>query len=219
MAIFFLQESRLSYAQPVLPLFRTIFVGGVLAMLALLAGFAAPGPSTMARPALPARGPLIEAAQHPEWKQFLVQAAYRRADELERLRDLPNTPTIVPPPAPAVPVPAIPVQVAALPPPQAEAPSEEITGSIEEPPVGDMEVGVGEASAVELPVGQSLRLPMPRPDTTKPDESRRKLPAHRVAKRAKPAPVKPEPDFFTRLFGGGGAPDSAPNTAAKTQQP
>src|SRR5690349_6656847 len=94
---FFLQSPRLSYAQHVLPLFRTMLVGGVLVMLALLAGFGAPHPATSsARLTPPARGPLIDAAEHPEWKQFLIQAAYRRSDAIERLKDLPDTPAIVP---------------------------------------------------------------------------------------------------------------------------
>src|SRR5690349_8254100 len=97
---FFLQSPRLSYAQHVLPLFRTILVGGVLVMLALLAGFGAPRPATSsARLPSPARGPLINAAEHPEWKQFLIQAAYQRSDAIERLKELPDTPTIVPAPA------------------------------------------------------------------------------------------------------------------------
>src|SRR6185503_11015358 len=102
---FFLQSPRLSYAQHVLPLFRTIFVGGVLVMLALLAGFGAPRPATSsARLTPPARGPLINAAEHPEWKQFLIQAAYQRSDAIERLKELPDAPTIVP--APVVEAPA-----------------------------------------------------------------------------------------------------------------
>ena len=199
MLIFFLQLPRLSYAQLVLPLFRTMLAGGVLAILALLAGFVAPGPSTLARPLPPARGPLIEADQHPEWKQFLVQAAYRRADEIGRLRKLPSAPTITP-----VATPTVSVQVAELPPAQAEIEPEDVTGAIDDAP-GSMAVDIGEASATELPI-QQLDLPMPveRPETLKRNRSEIKTPTRPVAKR-KPAPVKPEPDFLTKLFGGDSA--------------
>ena len=188
-------------------------MGGVLAMLALLAGFVAPAPSTLARPNAPARGPLVETAQHPEWKQFLVQAAYRRADELERLRELPSAPTTRPAPSNAEPAPAIPVQVADLPPAQTNVAPEDVTGSIDEAVAGEMTIDIGEASAIELPV-EKLELPMPvqRPETLKRNESQRKVINRHTAKR-KPAPVKPEPDFLTKLFGG----DST--GAATTTQP
>jgi hypothetical protein len=174
-----------------------MLAGGVLAILALLAGFVMPAPSTLARPRPPARGPLIEADQHPEWKQFLVQAAYRRADELGRLRELPTAPTIVP-----VAVPTVPVKVAELPPPQAVITPGDVTGAIDDTAPGSMSVDIGEASATELPV-QQLDLPMPieRPETLKRNQSQLKTPARHTAKR-KPAPVKPEPDFLTRIFGG-----------------
>jgi hypothetical protein len=178
-------------------------VGGVLAILALLAGFVAPAPSTLARPVAPARGPLIETAQHPEWKQFLVQAAYRRADEIERLRELPSAPTLMPTPPNAEPAPALPVQVADLPPAHTEVAPEDVTGSIDEAASGEMTIDIGEASATELPV-EKLELPMPiqRPETLKRNETQRNAVNRRVVKR-KPAPVKPEPDFLTKLFGGG----------------
>jgi hypothetical protein len=36
-------------------------------------------------------------AEHPGvWRQFVLQAAYRRADEIERLRDLPDKPMRMP---------------------------------------------------------------------------------------------------------------------------
>jgi hypothetical protein len=164
MANFFLQQPRLSYAQAVLPLFRTMLAGGVLAMLALLGGFVAPPPATLARPVPPARGPLIEAAHHPEWKQFLIQAAYRRADALEALRQLPDTPTIVPPDEP--PVPTVAVQVADLPAPQAADALEDVTGPIPEPQAGEMTVEIGEASAIELPI-EAFDVPVQgeRPET------------------------------------------------------
>ena len=206
MSIFFLQLPRLSYAQPVLPLFRTMLAGGVVAILALLAGFAIPAPSTLARPMPPARGPLIEAAQHPEWKQFLVQTAYRRADEVGRLRELPNVPTLVP-----VPDPIKPVQVAELPPARIVIAPEDVTGSIDDSGPGVMPVDIGEASATELPVQQfDVPMPIERPETLRRNQSQRTTPARHLAKRVKPAPPKTEPDFLTKLFGSNSA---APTTA------
>jgi hypothetical protein len=181
-----------------------MLAGGVLAILALLAGFVAPAPSTLARPLPPARGPLIEADQHPEWKQFLVQAAYRRADEIIQLRGLPNASTLTP-----VATPTLPVQVAELPPARTAIEPEDVTGSIDDSP-GSMPLDIGEASATELPI-QQLDLPMPveRPETLKRNQSQIRTPARHVAKR-KPAPAKPEPDFLTRIFGG----DSTAPTAS-----
>jgi hypothetical protein len=179
-----------------------MLAGGVLAILALLAGFVVPAPSTLARPLPPARGPLIEATQHPEWKQFLVQAAYRRADQLGRLRALPNAPTIVP-----VPIPIKPVQVAELPPPQADIAAEDVTGAIDDTSPGSMPIDIGEASATELPIQQNeLPMPVERPETLKHNQSQRRTPARHIGKRVTPAPAKPEPDFLTRLFGGDSAP-------------
>ena len=80
-----------------LPLLRVLPLGSVF-LSALIFLLAATPPR---RPALPdalgpARGPLIDAAEHPEWRQFYVQAAFKRADEIEHLRDLPSTPTRMP---------------------------------------------------------------------------------------------------------------------------
>ncbi len=198
---------RLSYAQLVLPFFRTMLVGGVLIALALLAGFAVPGPATLARPVAPARGPLIEIAEHPEWKQFLLQAAYRRADELDRLRGLPDTPVIVSKPAAEDPPPVItPDQIAALPPPDAtDTMPADLTGSIDQEPAGALPIDIGEASATELPLKErDIQLPVARPETLQRlNDSRRKIAPHRVRARVKP-PAQPqaEPDFLTKLFGG-----------------
>jgi hypothetical protein len=158
----------------------------VFLTLALLAGFAVHEP---ARPHLshvvaPARGPLIEAAEHPEWKQFLVQAAFRRADELERLRDLPASPMIIE----AVIAPAVikaenvastvapektddpAAQVAALAPERDPDVMEDITASVDEKPAGMMPVEIGASSSAELPLTEQEALPQVRqPETLKID--------------------------------------------------
>jgi len=207
MAKFFPQSPRLSYAQLVLPIFRTLLVGGVLVMLALLTGFVAPEPRSLARPVAPARGPLIAATEHPEWKQFLVQAAYRRADEIERLRELPDTATIMPAPPVEEPEPpvAAPEQLASLPPTEIDSTPAEMTGSIDELAAAVMPIDIGEASATELPLtDQELQPPVQRPESLKRQiETRRKLPTRRQAKlRPKAQAQSPQTDFFTTLFGG-----------------
>jgi len=230
---FFLQLPRLSYAQRVLPLFRTIFVGGVLVMLALLAGFGVPGPTRSARAVAPARGPLIDVAEHPEWKQFLIHAAYRRSDQIDRLKDLPDTPTIMPAPVieplppiaqpdPPVPEQAPPVpepeQVAALSPAMDDTLPADPTGSLEASP-SDLPIDIGEASATELPITiQDLPVPIERPQTIKRlNETHRTVkPAkHRHTRAQRPAVAKSQPtqqsDFFGSLFGGNNQVSASPN--------
>jgi len=170
----------------VLPILRTTLLGSVFLTLALLAGFAVHEP---ARPQLshvvaPARGPLIEANEHPEWKQFLVQAAFRRANELERLRDLPASPMIIEAVIEPAAVEAENVeaavapettdeptaQVAALAPERDLDVIEDITASIDERPTGMMPVEIGASSSAELPLTEQEMLPQVRqPETLKLD--------------------------------------------------
>jgi hypothetical protein len=141
----------------------------------------------MHRVALDARGPLQNREDHPEWRQFIVMAAFRRAEAVTRLRDLPSAPTKLPeivmpmPPAPPItmtaepaPAPAVAVapaenppapavadkrvELASLPLPAIEAPPITITPAAE-PVVANPEASAGETRiAVPLPVAAPAEL-------------------------------------------------------------
>src|SRR5262245_3338258 len=137
-----------------LPIFRILPVGGVLLAILILVlalnppdGPRAPLNTTMA----PARGALVDAGHHPETRQFLIRAALKRADELNGLRDLPDTPTRTQPAAQAAPAPEEP-KLATLPSDRNEADPEEPAPAAIETPSVSIPVETGESSAPDLPV-------------------------------------------------------------------
>lgn len=204
-----------------LPILRVIPVGGVLLAIAILI-LALNPPSDPRGHLTGAGGALIAREQHPEWPQFLLLAAARRALELNRLRELPDT-TVpsVPPPAP--PQTEQPPAVAAVPATRNDADPEDVTGTIVQAPSAVIPVEIGETSSVELPVIPHEERPpvIMVPEQAKPPresnaapEQVRPQPASatapppakpRRAKRAKPAPAKQQAsaqvNFFEALFG------------------
>jgi hypothetical protein len=119
-----------------LPILRILPVGGVLlAILILLLALTPPGAARRALPdmVLEARGPLIDRDAHPEWRQFLIQAALQRADEIKRLRDLPDTPVVQAPEPPAPPIEIVIPLPAPVTPKDASVPSAEEVAAPSEP--------------------------------------------------------------------------------------
>jgi hypothetical protein len=203
-----------------LPILRILPVGGVL--LAIFILFLALNPPDGPRSPLntaiaPARGALVDTGHHPETRQFLIMAALKRADELSRLRDLPDTPTRAAPVEPAAiePTPTAPAakepKVAGLPADRTESdPEPDIPAATETPNVS-IPVETGEVSAPELPVapkemGSAGENPeqakQPAKEQAKPQHETRRRVAHR-ARRAKAARAPQRPiNLFEALFGG-----------------
>lgn len=189
-----------------LPNPRLVLVGGVLiAIVILMLDLVTARPGAQ-REAVerPARGALMVREDHPEWRQFLILAAVRRAGELARLRELPDSP------------PQLPdaedddgLRVAALAAPPSDA--DDVTGSIAGSSRMALPVDIGETSSTELPLrAVPEQPPVVMPKQAKPAHSS-ELGGPRRA-RAKP-PAKPaEPDLFTRLFG---ASQSAPQAGKR----
>jgi hypothetical protein len=196
-----------------LPILRVIPVGGVLlAITILILALNPPGDPRHRLPGVlaPANGVLISRGDHPEWWQFFLQAALRRADELSQLRLLPDTPVRVP--VETQPKAEPPPAVAAVPSSRSDADPEDVTGTISQAPAAPIPVDVGESSSVELPVLPHEEQPpvitparakTPRESKAVPAARPSKKTAHR-ARRTKP-PAKQEAasqfSFFEALFG------------------
>ena len=183
-----------------LPILRIIPVGGVfLAIMILALSLGAPSGSRsgLGRGMLsPARGPLMQIDEHPEWRQFLIRAAVRRADELSQLRNLPDEPVRNGVPDEA--------KVAGLPVERSDADPEDITGTISEAPAASIPIDIGETSSTELPTLRPDDKPpvIKIPGRMKSQAENRRKTAHRVrrAKVAKPAPPQPL-NLFEAIFG------------------
>ena len=179
-----------------LPFFRIIPVGGVLlSIMIVVLALEPPGGSHAARTPteMPVRGALMRMNDHPEWRQFLILAAVRRADEVSRLRELPDTPVLNA------------GKVVGLPAGRSDSDPEDATGAIKEIPRLTFPLDIGETSSTELTViTPEVNPPMLKtPERQAPSASRRKIPQR--ARQAKtPAKMQPaaQPNLLETLFGG-----------------
>lgn len=211
---------RLSYAQAMLPIFRIISVGGVtLAIAILVLALVPPGGThvVLSQYAMTVRGPLMDAGQHPEWRQMILRAALQRADELERLRGLRDTIARHPessPEATEVPAAEVSPQVAGLPDASQHDETGDVTGSIPDP-AATIPIEIGETSSTELPVAatedrppaigvpalqmpmqmprlEDAPLPVPRPTAAHEGAKKSKATRRAVQHRPRRKPVAPQ---------------------------
>jgi hypothetical protein len=181
-----LRSARLSYASDMLPI-RYLSVGGVLlALLALLLGSSIPGAThsrVLYEPAV--RSSLMRAEEHPELRQFLILAAARRYEEIERVNTLSGAPRGWRGPM---------TRFAGLPADRSDADPEDVTGTVQAPG-GTLPLEIGETSSTELPVKPEEQ-PEKKPARAKPpQESKRPAPLGRKA------PAKPAETLSFDIFG------------------
>ncbi|MDI1343024.1 MAG: hypothetical protein PSV22_02835 [Pseudolabrys sp.] len=144
-----------------------ISVGGVLLAITILGlALIPPGRPHMhlAASNVPAHGALIDRRAHPEWRQFLILAALRRAGELDRLRALPESPNVLLNVAPSVipaedSAPQTGAKFAGLPVAREDAGPDDDTGSINVAPSATIPIDIGETSSLELPVAPAEEKP------------------------------------------------------------
>jgi hypothetical protein len=138
-----------------LPILRIISVGGVLiAILLLVLARNSPNATATRLPAAMtfARGPLIAGADHPEWRDFLMQAAVQRAAEVKRLRELPDTPVRSNKVKAATTFIGFPLD-------RDDADPDDTTGAVPPPAGSTLPVEIGEPSSMELPVAKREETP------------------------------------------------------------
>ena len=186
-----------------LPILRILPVGGVLLAIVILVLALSPPDGT--RPPLnttiaPARGALVAREHHPETRQFLIMAALKRADELNRLRDLPDTPTRTElarpePPQPESNQPEAP-KIAGLPGERSDADPDEPTTATEIPSVSI----APEVSEPRTETPAAAKVTPEKPDQAGSREPRRR--AHRAYRsRAAARPAQRPVNLFDALFG------------------
>jgi len=180
-----------------LPILRILPVGGLLlAILILVLALSPPDGSRapLSSVIVPSRGAPFDRERQAEVRQFLIHAALKRADELNRLRELPDSPARSDNGQPTV---------ASLPGDRSEADPEEPT-SINEAPVVSIPVEIGEPSSAELPIAalEESAAKKPEPAAKLQRETRRRI--HRIRRVRAPAnPTPPRPfNFLEALFGG-----------------
>jgi hypothetical protein len=165
-----------------LPIRWILPVGGVLLAIAVLAlAFAAPDGSQMPN-AAPLRSAFIEWGERPEWRQFIIfSAIQRRADELNKLRELPDTPTRTDdaPVAPAV---------AGLAADHSNPEDNDETGVNVQTPAATVPVDIGESFSIEYPVAPSEEKPpvIKTPQRVKSRNQNRVKGVQHVRRRARP---------------------------------
>ena len=159
-------------------------VGVVLLAVAILAMALRPQQTAHARwPTTlgPARGALIAQADHPEWRQFLNLAALQRADEIQKLRALPDTPVRNDAALSATKFVDLPADLDSEP--------QDATGTIPTPAGSTLPVEIGEPSSTELPVAKHEETPPAiTPALLKQRHESRARHRKRTAKKPKPEP-------------------------------
>jgi hypothetical protein len=179
-----------------LPILRILPVGGVLlAILILVLALSPPDGSRapLSPTIVPARGALVDRDHRPEVRQFMIHAALKRANELNRLRELPDTPTRSEDTQP---------QLAGIPTDRIDTDLQE-AGSINETPAINVPTEVSEPLPIELPAPppHDLAPAVKKPEQAKPQRDARRR-AYRPRNGKSTATAQPHQfNLFEIFFG------------------